>query len=254
MTHLADAVGELLRQRTLRIHPVPVGRPDVSYTVRAPGLLEQLGDAVGNSTSTGDGAHAVPGPRLPVSADALDLWYQISTSLHAWASDLDVARREPAPVLLSRLRRLDLAQTVAMPVLLRRVMVAAAPHEPIATVMQRRCWCGQSGIAPGDCGRCWAHRIEALLAPQLVDRELRGAACTYCLTPRLDPVTQTIVSEPTTTTVIERDGERFRVPAIVVRVAAAPWAEGADTDLWVYRMCRNCGTEGWLDYSTSTAA
>jgi len=235
--HLADAVGELLRQRTMRVHPLP-GAPERFYTARAPGLLEQLGQAVGNSTGTH--SHTVPGPRLPISADAFDLWYAIVTSLHAWADELGVQRCMPAPVLL------------------RKVSAAAVARDEIAATLQRRCWCGQAAIEPTDCGRCWVHRIEALLAPQLVDRELRGAACTACRTEteQVDPETGkiTIIRVPTTTTLIERDGELYRVPAIVVRVASAPWAEGADTDLWVYRMCRACGTEGWLDYSTSTAA
>ena len=233
--HLADAVGELLKAPSMRIHYLP-GAPERFYTVRAPSLLDQLADAVANSS--GSHAHTVPGPRLPLSAEAIDAWYQILTSLHTWAKDLGVDRGGSAAQLL------------------RRLLVAAvrSGHEDTARMIQKRCWCGRAELMPSDCGRCWVHRIQGLLITEVPDREIRGAACTHCRSEQVDPDTGTVVMVPTTTTVIERDGERLRVPAIIVRVSPAPWNAEDDTDLWVYRMCRACGAEGWLDYTTQTSA
>lgn len=139
--------------------------------------------------------------------------------------------------------------------LLRETVAAAvAPgFEEVARALGRRCWCARD-IAPDDCGRCWVHRIKGMLAPDMADRELRGAACWECRTEVLDPRTGTRLLAPTTTTIIEQDGERYRVPAIVARVALLRGllVDGAEDDLWIYRMCRACGAEGWLDYTTST--
>jgi len=233
--HVADAVAELIRQQTLRIHPLP-GAPEKFYTARAPSLLDQLADAVAQSNG-GRGGRTVPGSRIPVSADAIDLWWRIQTSTHGWARNLGVDRHGPFPGLL------------------RRVAAAAADNEPMAHLIRRRAWCGND-VTPDDCTTCWTHRIRGLLTPDLTDRELRGASCWACRTrtEQHDPATgnTTEVWQPTTTTMIEQDGEHYRVPAIVVRVATLH--DASPDDLWIYRMCRACGAEGWLDYTTQTAA
>lgn len=239
--HLADAVGVLLRQHTMRIHYLP-GRPEVYYTARAPGLLVQLAEAVGSSSS-GTGGRTVPGSRLPLNADVLQLWTDIQLSIHGWAKALGVSRREP-----------DIAR------LLRQTAAAAVKPgaEGIAATMARRCACGRD-IAPADCSGCWAHRIEGMLTPTLEDREIRGAACSQCTTEHrtTNPENGTLTVEhlPTRTLLQVRDGELYRVPAIVVRVAVLPLGDGvvatAD-DLWIYRMCRACGAEGWLDFTSES--
>ena len=251
--HLADAVGELLKAPSMRIHCLP-GAPERFYTVRAPSLLDQLADAVANSS--GSHAHTVPGPRLPLSAEAIDLWHQVMTSLHMWARDLGLERRSTPTHILTTLRTVSITPMASPSQLLRKLKVAAVRPgaEEIADAIQKRCWCGRAELMPSDCGRCWVHRIQGLLITEVPDREIRGAACTHCRSEQVDPDTGTVVMVPTTTTVIERDGERLRVPAIIVRVSPAPWNAEDDTDLWVYRMCRACGAEGWLDYTTETAA
>lgn len=236
MIHVADAVGELIRQQTLRIHYLP-GDPNRYYTARAPSLLDQLADAVTAST-TGRGGRTVPGSRLPLDASAVDLLVAIVTTIHTWARTLGQDRHGPPSTVLRRVST---------------TIVASSDHDDLARLVQRRCWCGQTDITPADCGRCWTHRIRAMLTPDATDREIRGAACWSCKTKTIDPVTGTELWEPTTTTVLDQDGERLRVPAIVVRVAALP-DTGHTDDLWIYRMCRACGTEGWLDYTTTTAA
>lgn len=131
--------------------------------------------------------------------------------------------------------------------LLRTAAAAAARpgHDLVADTIGRRASCGQD-VAPVDCrGGCWAHRIQGLLQAAVEDRAVRGAACWQCTT--LDAAG---VAQPTRTVVEQRPDGPYRVPAIVIRVAVLPDA-GPD-DLWVYRMCRACGAEGWLDYSTDT--
>lgn len=294
MTHLADAVGMLIRQHTMRIHFLP-GSPDTHYRVRAPALLTQLHDAI-TTGNTGSGAR-IPGSRLPLDPAALDLWHHIHTSVHGWARELGIDRRpytalaradvererEPAWVHTLRPwlqpvawdeqlaaptpiepiaapkpapRRQPLGDhglTVDIPPigrLLRATAAAAATHEDITRTMTRRSWCGRE-LIPADCTLgCWTHRIQTLLATITEDRAIRGAECWVCRTGKIDPNTGTEVFMPTTTTTIDQDGEKLRVPAIVVRVAELPGA-GPD-DLWIYRMCRACGAEGWLDYTTTT--
>lgn len=238
MIHVADAVGELLRTRSTVITPLPIGRPDVTYTVRAPSLLDQLADAVASS-SNGRGGRTVPGSRLPLDSGAVDLWWHMQTTIHGMAKALDLRRRGAPGAVLRRL-----AAAVVKP-----------GQEAMAATLRRRCWCGKSSIAPDDCGRCWVHKIEAMMTPQFADRELRGVGCWECRTETLDPRNGTRYWAPTTTVLIEQSGERVRVPAIVVRVAVMPGLEAATADdLWIYRMCRACGAEGWLDYTTSSAA
>ena len=330
MTHLVDAVGQLLRQQTMRIHFLP-GAPDAFYKVRAPSLLAQLGDAVASST-TGRGGRTTPGSRVPLAVDALQMWTDIHTAVHAWAKELHVDRRpylrltraaaystdvgpawmrtlrpwlrpvawdqpiedatrsnattdhtvvSPSPAYKSQPTAQPPHLAVLLPLessgqldpalppigRLLRVTAAAAisagsAGEAIAITMARRSYCGRD-ITPADCTRgCWTHRIVGLLAGAVEDREIRGAACWECRTAheQVDPETGdvTVVMLPTTTYLEDRslDGsgrseDLYRVPAIVVRIANLPDA-GPD-DLWVYRMCRACGAEGWLDYTTDSA-
>jgi hypothetical protein len=91
LTDLHDAVGELVRQQVRRVHYLP-GDPERHYTARAPCLLAQLQAAVAAS-SNGGGGRTTPASRLPLAADALDLWVEITANVHGWADLLHIDRR-----------------------------------------------------------------------------------------------------------------------------------------------------------------
>lgn len=84
---LHDDVEALLQPQTRRID-LDGG---AHYTVTAPCLLEQIHDAVGIGSETG--GRGVPGSRLPLNADVLDLWVEIATNTAGWAAVLGVDRR-----------------------------------------------------------------------------------------------------------------------------------------------------------------
>lgn len=232
MTHLTDAVGELVRHHTMRIHYLP-GAPDRHYTVRAPSLLTQLADLIATSNN-GRGGRTVPTSRLPLDPTALQLWTDLASNVHGWARELGINRR---PYLTGR--PVDDEAATLLGRLLRATAAAATARgddDLIADAIGRRCWCAAADITPADCRRgCWTHRIRAVLTGTVSDRELRGVACPDC---------------GAYTATEHRDRETYRVPAVIVRVAHLPDA-GPD-DLWVYRMCRACHAEGWLDYTTQT--
>lgn len=185
----------------------------------------------------------------------------------AWDEDLAVVVAEepavvPPPAAQERRYAPTGVGTDQPPVgRLLRVTAAAAVSKgdpELIRTLTRRCACGRD-VAPADCRTgCWAHRIQGMLAAIVEDREIRGASCWECRTETVDQATGTKILMPTTTVLQDRglkqEGRHedlFRVPAIVVRVAVLPDA-GPD-DLWIYRMCRACGAEGWLDYTTSTS-
>jgi hypothetical protein len=91
VTDLHDAVAALVRVQSQRVNFLP-GDPDRFYTVRAPCLLAQLHVVVASSTG-GRGGRTVPGSRLPLAADALDLWVEVVGNVHGWADSLRVDRR-----------------------------------------------------------------------------------------------------------------------------------------------------------------
>lgn len=300
MTHLADAVAQLLRQQTMRIHYLP-GLPATHYTVRAPSLLTQLGHAVASSTG-GRGGRTIPGSRIPLDVDGLQLWTDIHTSVSAWAQALGVdrrpyvaqahaqaasERRELEPAWMRSLRPwlgpvawdqpIEVPEKPAEPAPAPRLQLPAPEHHlpledrghldpalpPIGRLlrvtaaaalgagdraqaavrtMTRRCSCGRD-IAPADCTTgCWVHRITGMLSAIVEDREIRGAMCPEC-----SSTTAIEDRSPGQTGQLEY---RFRVPAVVIRIAVLPDA-GPD-ELWAYRMCRACGAEGWLDYTSET--
>lgn len=104
MTHdPVDAVAELIRTRSMRIHVTPT----VSYQVRQPCLLAQLEQALGVSEGRG-GAATIPGSRPLIAADAWDLQTDILTGTYMWAQHLGVDRapyRRPGIVIDPAARR-----------------------------------------------------------------------------------------------------------------------------------------------------
>jgi hypothetical protein len=281
---LQAAIGELLRPQQLRVHYLP-GLPAEYYTATAPCLLAQLTDAL--TPSAGSGGRKGAASRIPVNADAWDLLVEIATNVHGWADHLGVDRKpyRAAPALTVRTagerlpdwqrrlgpymgrpspldgpgdipppRREDLPAAVEPPTpaaplfavrldeagpfahtgipplghLLRAVaaQAVAANQQAIADRLERKA--GQ-----------WATRIRTMLAALAADERVypqRGVPCPACAA----------------TAAFEDRGEdgTYRVPALLVWFAAD---EGADPDdLWLYRHCRACGDEGWVEYTTET--
>lgn len=284
---LQAAIGELLRPQQLRVHYLP-GLPAEFYVATAPCLLAQLVDAVASSSNgQHDGASAGGGARIPIATDAWDLLVEIATNVHGWADHLGVDRKpyRAAPALTGRTaaerlpdwqrrlgpymgrpspldgpgdipppRREDVPAAVTPPTpaaplfavrldeagpfahtgipplghLLRAVaaQAVAANQQAIAERLERKA--GQ-----------WATRIRTMLAALAADERVypqRGVACPAC--------EQAVVFED------RGDDGTYRVPAVVAWFAAA---DGADPDdLWLYRHCRACGDEGWVEYTTET--
>lgn len=244
MPDLLDAVGELIRQQTLRVHYLTdllvdpqLGRSREvrhqlttarrqqearAYTVHAPCLLAQLHTAVYASTS-GRGGRTVPASRMPITAAALDLWVEISVDTNGWASALGVNRRP------YRDAEPDARGVPAIGQLLRATAAAAiAQHtDELADRIAYR--------AHG-----WATTISTMLAGPTADDHIypiRGATCDTC---------------GATSTVEDRDGERIRVPAVQIRFLPRDPDQPDPEDRWAYRICIACGDNGWITYTTTT--
>lgn len=273
MTDLHDAVAELIKAQTLQVHYLP-GDPDRSYTARAPCLLQQLRAAVASSTS-GRGGRTVPASRLPLAAEALDLWVEITSSVHAWADALRIDRRPyrvaertqfvPADRMPVWLRRtwawsgdqvdehgvpVPIEPLPALPPAIHRL--AFEDHDPLAdrtippvghllkAVAARAASLAVDEVTETITRRAhgWADRIRAMLAGLDLDeriRPIRGAACPAC---------------GATTAPEQRDDGLYLVPAVQVRFMAMEGRE--PDDLWAYRICIACGDNGWVAYTTET--
>lgn len=277
MSDLHDAVADLIRAQTCRVHYLP-GQPDTHYTVRAPCLLAQLHTAVAASSS-GRGGRTVPGSRLPLAADALDLWVEILTDTHGWAQYLGVDRRPyraaetATAVAVERVPAWTRRNWQWLGAQARRVwppspVGSPLPHEtaparypvpiddpdpladrtvpPVGRLL--RATAAQAVAIRADevaermayRASGWADRIRVMLAGWTVDEHIypiRGEQCEVC---------------GATSVVDERDGERWRVPAVQVRFMAF---EGGDPDdLWPCRFCVACGDNGWIPYRSETGA
>lgn len=259
MPDLLDAVGELLRPQSMRVHPLadlttdpPPGAPAELryqlqqarrlasarfYTVHAPCLLAQLRAAVAGTDVVGANLRGVARSRLPLSADALDLWVWIVTAVHTWANILNVDRHPDLPP--------DPTPAGIPPVgLVLRAVAAAAIAQHADELADR--------VAHD--AHHWANQIRSMLAGPAVDERLypiRGAHCSQC--------GATTASEP------RDDGQHYRVPAVQVRVMREDqddhghWhlrpADSIDQDgAWLYQMCLACGANGWVPYTTETGA
>ncbi len=314
MPDLLDAVGELLHPQTMRVHPLadltidpPPGAPAElryqlqqarriaaarAYTVHAPCLLAQLHTAIGGTDVVGANLRGVARSRLPLAADALDLWVAIVTNTHAWAVELGVDRApyrtpdRPAP-----------AGEVRMPDWMRRlwqwsgnavddhgqpVPIAPLPDQPAVPVrrvpLDRDRGNDARTVPPvgqllravaaaaitqhtdlladriGHDAHHWAGAIRSMLAGPAVDERLYPIRGAACAT-----CGATSASEP------RDDGTTYRVPAIQVRVMRQDqdyhghWhlrpADSIDQDdAWLYQMCLACGANGWVPYTTETGA
>jgi hypothetical protein len=269
---LHDAVGELIRAQTRTVHYLP-GDPDRWYTVRAPCLLTQLRTTIASSTG-GRGGRTVPSSRLPLDSGALDLWVEITGNVHAWADALHIDRRpyraaertqftppdrmpgwlrrtwvwssdhvdqhgtpvpiEPLPPVAPAIYRLALEdhdpltdRTIPPVGQLLKAVAARAASLAVDEVTER--------ITTKSTG--WTSRIRAMLAGLQVDeqiRPIRGAQCPEC---------------GASTAPEQRDDGLYLVPAVQVRFMPL---DGADGELWAYRMCIACGDNGWVEYTTET--
>jgi hypothetical protein len=84
-----DTIAALTRVHHQHIHITPT----TSYRVHAPCLLQQLADELGVS-DRGAGGHTTPtAGRVLVATDAFDLWQQIHTLTHSWATELQLDQR-----------------------------------------------------------------------------------------------------------------------------------------------------------------
>lgn len=234
-THVADAVGELVKLQTLRVHYLP-GDPDRWYTVKAPCLLAQLVGSFAQPTG-GAGGRSVARSRLPLSAAALDLWMEITGNVHGWAESLGVDRkpyRDAERHAMSRLtRHLDDVHPFAdrtVPPIGRMLRAVAAQSVALGREEEAERIAFKATV--------WAERIRVMLAGPAPDERvhsLRGQACGVCGAARA---------------LETREGERFWVPAVQVRFLAMD----ESLDLWPYRICLACGDNGWIPYSTETPA
>jgi hypothetical protein len=211
----------------------------------------------------------VPASRLPLAADALDLWVEITANVHGWADLLHIDRRpyraaervqfereERLPGWLRRLWQWTgpagemLAPLPVLPPAIHRL--AVEDHDPLAdrTVppvgqLLRAVAARAATLAVDEVtdriaykAHSWADRIRTMLGGVQADDHIypiRGATCPAC----------------GAFSVLEaRDGERYQVPAVQVRFM--PLDGGEPDDLWAYRMCVACGDNGWVDYTSET--
>lgn len=173
-----EAVGELIRARSMRVE---VTR-DVAYTVKGPCLLAQLAEAL--AVGGESGGRGKTGSRLPINADVSDLWWEVSTSTHAWAASLGIERRPPAGFRSS---------TPWVGVLLRKA-AADSMSRGFAEMADR---IETNALR-------WTRRIEGMLSGLVEQRPVRGATCRVC-------------AASWVTEVRPGDGT-YRVPAIVLIV------------------------------------
>lgn len=210
-------INDLTRRQQIKIEYLP-GR---TYTATAPSLLAQLRAAAGSSTS-GRGGHTVPGSRLPVNTDTLDLWAGIVHNIHGWADTLHIDRRpyrEP-PLTIDGLGDFALPPTGR---LLRAIYAQAIAVGWTAAV-------DRIGHRAG----LWRARITNLFAGTTQAYPLRGRPCDDCgATEVLD----------------QRDGEWYRTPAVQAQLAVMDDAD----HLWPYLTCLACGSNGWLPYRAGSA-
>ena len=268
MTDLHDAVATLVRIQTQRVNYLP-GDPDRFYTVRAPCLLAQLHLVVASSTG-GRGGRTVPGGRLPLAADALDLWVEVVGNVHGWADNLGIDRlpyraaehttfappermpgwaRRAWPWMGAPSRLGESVPPEPAPAVHRLTLDDSDPladrtMPPVGHLLKATAARAESLAVDAVIDRMtfvfrqWAGRIGTLLVGQGVEErihQLRGQACDEC---------------GATTVTDDRDGERFVRPAVEVRFMGVDGGEPGD--LWAYRTCLACGDNGWVDYSTET--
>lgn len=272
MPDLHDTVGDLIRAQTLQVHYLP-GDPGRSYTVRAPCLLAQLRTAVASS-SGGRGGRSVPGSRLPLAADALDLWVEVTSTVHHWADALRIDRRPyrtaertqfvPAERMPGWLRRTwawssDQVDEHGTPVPITPLppvppaiyRLTLEDHDPLTdrtippigqllkAVAARAASLAVDEVTDRITTKAhgWTGRIRTMLAGLQVDeqiRPIRGATCQAC----------GAVTAPE-----QRDDGLYLVPAVQVRFMPL---DGADGELWAYRFCVACGDNGWVEYTSET--
>lgn len=179
MTDLHDLVNGLTRTAKMRIEVGYQG-----YTATAPCLLAQLAEAI-EYRDDRNGTRSIPGSRPPLDMTALNLWCDISGSLHFWAHHLGIDRRgyigPPA----------DSKGLTLPPIgkLLRAVAAEASGRgmQPIVEALTRSC-------------RSWTDRINAIFSPSEGQQGIYGAQCPDC---------------GATTVITPRDGENIQTPAIV---------------------------------------
>lgn len=290
MPDLLDAVGELIRQQTLRVHYLAdllidptLGRTrevrhqlttahrlqeQRAYTVHAPCLLAQLHAAV-YASDTGRGGRTIPGSRMPLTAAALDLWVEISVDVNGWAAALGVDRR---PYRRPEAERP--APDVRMPEWQRRLWIWSGtdvdehgvpvpiPPLPARSPTDQRPDFIPAGIPPvGQLLRAVAAAAIAQHADELGERiayRAHGWAAaidTMLAGPaaedHIHPIRGATCDQcGASSTVEDRDGERIVVPAIQVRFL--PLDQDQPDDRWAYRICIACGDNGWITYTTTT--
>jgi hypothetical protein len=210
-------VNDLTRRQKIKIEFLP-GR---TYTATAPSLLAQLRAAAASST-TGHGGRTIPDSRMPLNADALDLWTGIVYSTHGWANVLRLDRRpyrEP-PLAVDGLGDFALPPTGR---LLRAVYATAVGVG----------W----AVAAETIGRragTWLARIDTMFAGERTGRvlPLRDYPCRECGAREV---------------VDERDGERYRMPAVQAQLV-----DRGSGEMWPYLTCLACGDNGLLPYRSDS--
>lgn len=207
MTHhpVHDAVGQLIRTQSMEVHVTA----EVSYVVRAPCLLAQLAEATVHSGREA-GSRGVPGSRPPIAVDAWDLWHRIQHNTHSWARHLGLDRRRYLGAPQSR----GELSTPPVGILLRACAAQAVSVAmvPVADAIM-------------DSARTWHGQITTMLTGQATQRGVRGATCGQC---------------GQASAVEQRDGETWRVPAIVL-VTQTPDGVVYDGIVLRWLACQACG-------------
>ncbi|HLU43585.1 MAG TPA: hypothetical protein VKZ67_00970 [Natronosporangium sp.] len=182
-----DAVAALTRRQKTTIHITPT----VRYRATAPCLLAQLRAELAAST-TGTGGRTIPTSRPPIATDVLDLWTEITWTVHSWAHHLNLDRQP------------YLADDDGHPIppagrLLRHVAATATGR-------------GLDDIADAihHAAQRWRTQIEAMLHGRVEQRGIRAATCPAC--------SATTVRETRQDEVVEgRPGSGvYTVPAVVL--------------------------------------
>lgn len=155
------AVAALIRAR-----PDVVDTDDGPIRIQQPCLLQMLIIYL-HSSSSGTGGGGRGAGTIPLNTQAWDLLVEVRVATHTWAHLLAI---NAARYATREVPRAGKPTTPPVGKLLRAVAVEAVSsgRKPVADAVAR-------------CARRWAGRIEAMLAEQPEQRDVRGARCPECL-------------------------------------------------------------------------